>query len=94
MNAPTGGYPNWIDPASGDHCYARTGSSRLGQSPPPAERDAYLLGVGRAIAYIEHTTALAQQFEPERNARIIGEWSMKVVTAIRMAAADITGGSK
>lgn len=35
MNAPTGGYPNWIDPASGDHCYARTGSSRLGQSPPP-----------------------------------------------------------
>jgi len=32
---PTGGYPNWIDPASGDHCYARTGSSRLGQSPPP-----------------------------------------------------------
>lgn len=42
----------------------------------------------------EHTTALAQQFEPEQNARIIGEWSMKVVTAIRMAAADITGGSK
>lgn len=35
MTAPTGGYPNWIDPASGDHCYARTGSSPLGQSPPP-----------------------------------------------------------
>lgn len=59
-----------------------------------AERDAYLLGIGRAIAYIEHTTALAQQFEPEHTARIIGEWSTKVVTAIRMAAADITGGSK
>ncbi len=32
---PTGGYPNWIDPSTGEHCYAKTGSKRLGQSPPP-----------------------------------------------------------
>ena len=32
---PTGGYPNWVDPSTGDHCYARTGSKPLGQSPPP-----------------------------------------------------------
>ena len=59
-----------------------------------AERDAYLLGIGRAIAYIEHTTALARAAESEQAARIIGEWSTKVTTALRMAAADITGGSK
>ncbi|HOW95699.1 MAG TPA: hypothetical protein PLF91_14570 [Mycolicibacterium fallax] len=59
-----------------------------------AERDAYLLGIGRAIAYIEHTTALARAAESEQAARIIGEWSTKVATALRMAAADITGGSK
>lgn len=59
-----------------------------------AERDAYLLGIGRAVAYIEHTTRLAQAAEPEQTARIIAEWSNKITTAIRMAAADITGGSK
>lgn len=53
-----------------------------------AERDAYLLGVGRAIAYIEHTTALTQSLVPE-TAAVIGEWSAAVVTALRMAAAEI-----
>jgi hypothetical protein len=59
-----------------------------------AERDAYLLGIGRAIAFIEHTTELAQTTETPRNARVIGEWAAKIVTAMRMASADITGGSK
>lgn len=56
--------------------------------------DAYLLGVGRAIAYIEHATQLAQAAESEHTSRVIGEWSTKVATALRMAAADITGGDK
>lgn len=51
-------------------------------------RDAYLLGVGRAIAYIEHTTALAQAAESEHTAKVIGEWSAKVVTAMRMTVAQ------
>lgn len=59
-----------------------------------AERDAYLLGVGRAIAYIEHITALALVGQSEQAARIIGEWSTTVTTALWMAAADITGVSK
>lgn len=58
-----------------------------------AERDAYLLGIGRAIALIEHTTALAQQAETAYNAAVIAEWSNKIVTAMRMASAHITGGS-
>lgn len=53
-----------------------------------AERDAYLLGIGRAVAFIEHTTALAQSAESEDAAKIIGEWSVKVVTAMRMSVAQ------
>lgn len=33
-NVPTNRCPNWVDPTSGDHAYARTGSTRLGQSAP------------------------------------------------------------
>jgi hypothetical protein len=36
----------------------------------------------------EHTTALAQAAESEHTAKVIGEWSAKVVTAMRMATAE------
>jgi len=53
-----------------------------------AERDAYLLGIGRAIAYVEHTTALAVAEECEHTAKVISEWSAKVVTAMRLSTAQ------
>lgn len=56
--------------------------------------DTRLLAIGSCIAYIEHTTELAQTTETPRNARVIGEWAAKIVTAMRMASADITGGDK
>ena len=42
-----------------------------------AERDAYLLGIGRAVAE-----------ESEHTAKVISEWSAKVVTAMRLSAAQ------
>lgn len=56
--------------------------------------DTRALAIGSCIALIEHTTALAQAAESPHNAAVIAEWSNKITTAIRMAAADITGGSK
>ena len=51
------------------------------------------LALGSGIALREHTTALAPQAETPHNAAVIAEWSNKIVTAMRMASAHITGGS-
>lgn len=54
--------------------------------------DAYRLGIGRCIALIEHTAALAAQVESPDAAAVIVEWSRKVAAAMRQASAQIGPG--
>lgn len=55
--------------------------------------DAYRLGIGRCIALIEHTAALAVEVESPDTAAVIVEWSRKVVMAMRQASAQIEPGT-
>lgn len=54
--------------------------------------DAYRLGIGRCIALIEHTAALAAEVESAETAAVIVEWSGKVAAAMRQVSAQIGPG--
>lgn len=81
---------------SGESYAAHAADEVMAVAEPAIEAqvtDTRTLAYGSCIAYIEHTTTLAQAVESEHNARVIGEWAAKIVTAMRMASADITGGT-